>query len=345
MKIHWSLWILCGLLLISVAGAGLAVRFLSQPSASHNAASPDGLVLAMRSLDELQMDEAEFHLREYLSWIPTARQARDELRWLYFNQFRDRELEMLLEDNLRSQTPDPLSAVHLLMSEFRRQNPREILDYWEKLNRSRSDQANSAAALGSCYWQLGQNEEARTRFRQALELRRDDPRLRLLAAEFLVELGDSESAAALVPPRTAARSRLFDAENLTQGVVTEDQICWVESQIAEARSQVDRALESLERALEIRPRELRYLQRWGSLLQRNGKTDAARQAFAQANEVEQTVGRLTEIVLGGELDHPTAPLARELSELCRRRGRQLQAEFWRQAARELPERKTEHDRR
>ena len=81
----------------------------------------------MRLLADLRVDEAERTFSAVLKTHPESQRARHELRWLYFKQFRHHELEALLEQGLRIEPYDFPLAVALRMSEFRPQNPREVL--------------------------------------------------------------------------------------------------------------------------------------------------------------------------------------------------------------------------
>ena len=117
--------------------------------------------------------------------------------------------------------------------------------------------------------------------------------------------------------------------------VYQDQMLSVQSLLAEQLYDLDEALQHIDHALQRKPKELAYVQRRGTLLQLLGRGDKATDCFATANQLETYIGRLTAIVLSGDLEEPTPALCREVSELCRQRGKRLQAETWKRAATQL----------
>lgn len=308
----------------------------SPPDDPAPAAAPPDLSQAMALLSQGRLDEAEYLLRLVLEQTPTATSARDELRWICFNQFRTREVEAILEDGLKRSPENLSNAVDLLMSEFRPQNPRELLKYWERIEGRRPGQPNPSAALGYCYWKLGRIDEARQKLQAALDLRPDDFRLQVLAAEFLIDSGADETS----DPIVSALQQRLDKES-SEGVppnplppatrIYADRVWWLRSLRAESANDATGALAFLDKAIELRPQEPSYLQRRGALLLDFGRKQEAAACFASANQLEGYVGRLTEIVLGSELEHLTPELCRELAEISEQRGRPIQAEAWQRA--------------
>ena len=355
---------------------------------------------AMQQMSQYRVDDAERTLRGVLNRYPDSARSREELRWLYFNQFRQGELDQLLEDGLRMRPRDYALAVALLMSEFRPQNPREVLTSWVTAVQKQPDQARVQAALGHCYARVGEIALAEAALQTAMDLAPSDPLVRLRVIEFLVDQGEWEAAQELldtalsVPPAatTAAASSAESADSASQrpaegrsasnqrehaapGVPStpsatsaeqtreqepsvsasigpgegragkqpdlaaeeryEDQLAWNASLIAEARGNLEQALQQIEVALGRRPYELRYVQRHGALLRLLGQAAASARQLERANQLEACIGRLTEIVLSGQLENPSADLCREIAELCTKRGKLLQAEVWRRAAEEL----------
>lgn len=292
-------------------------------------------------LSSRRVDEAEQVLRALLHQNPESRPARDELRWVFFNQFRRREVEAILEDGL-SRNPDDLSlAVDLLMSEFRPQNPRELVRYWERVRTVPIVQPNSLSALGYCYWKLGQTEEARQAIETALNAQPDDFRLRILAAEFLLDTGSLASADPLLD---SLAHQVTDAKRLDETkpswesseTIYLDRYWWLESLRSESQDDLKLALRHLEKALTLRPKEIAYLQRRGTLLRQLGLEAEAIESFRAANQQEAHVGRLTEIVLGDELQQLTTKACQELAEICRQRNKPIQAHAWQRAAERAP---------
>jgi tetratricopeptide (TPR) repeat protein len=319
------------LLIVAVILAGLVVLFaavsLNRPRSDRNVERAPLAVTydsGMQLLADLRVDEAEKAFSAVLKAHPDSRRVRDELRWLYFNQFRQHELEALLEQGLRIEPYDFSLVVALMMSEFRPQNPREVLGSWERANRKHSDQPRVLAALGRCYSRVGAIDKARRAFQSALDLAPDDALIRLRVMEFLIELGEWASAEELLASASEQASDVY-----------QDQMSWIRSLLAEQRGELDEALQHIERALRRRPQELAYVQRRGALLQLLGRGEEAADCFATANQLESYVGQLTAIVLSGELEQPTPALCDKIADLCQKRGKRLQAETWKRAATQL----------
>jgi tetratricopeptide (TPR) repeat protein len=372
------------------------------PAASSSLEPPVTFDMAMQQLGRYQVDDAEQTLCRVLERYPDSARSREELRWLYFNQFRQGELQRLLEEGLRFQPRNYALAVALLMSEFRPQNPREVLNNWVTAVEKQPNQPHVQATLGYCYARVGDRDRAEAALQTALELAPRDPLVLLRAIEFLVDQGAWESAQELlneaqaqrppaVPPALPTGTERADqAATLTQespetssepmrpGELTsglnassssassssasgqedqrpprssrnignggdnssaldryEDQLAWNASMVAESLGNIEQALQQIEVALAIHPDELRYVQRRGALLRLLGRSDEAARLLERANQLEACIGRLTEIVLSGQLENPSVALCRELAELCGRRGKLFQAQVWRRAAEEL----------
>lgn len=317
---HW-------LIVIVFLVALLAVVKHKHPDSVPKRASPLATFdLAKQCLSDFRVDDAERVLLEILASHPESVRARDELRWMYFNQFRSRELERLLEDGLRVRPHDFSLAVDLLMSEFRPQNPREVLGYWERAASRQREQPRVLATLGYCYARVGENEQAARALQSAVDLCSSDTLVRIRAAEFLIDQGEWSSADLLVNWPTAGKA------NLSNDEIYWDEVLWNQSLVKESQGEFDAALERIELALDRQPSELRYVQRRGKLLQLLGRSDEAADCFARANRLESYIGRLTDIVLSGDLENPTRELCGEIAEICRQRGKMIQAETWNRAA-------------
>jgi tetratricopeptide (TPR) repeat protein len=265
------------------------------------------------------LEEAEVVLVRHLERYPDADQAREELQWLYFNQFRGRELEQLLEAALSRPPVRYATLVHMLLSEFRPPVPREGIGYLEKTHRRRPGQAPVALALGYCDWQLGEIDKARQFLEVAWAKNPHDPHTRLVTAEFLLEQND-----------LAAARKVLD-----QPAQQDDRWWWINSRLAEIEGNDAAALESLDQALAVRPFELRYVHRRAILLQALGRQAEAAESFQQANRLEAVQTKLTEIVLSGQLERPTVALCDDVARLCDERGRSAQAAGWREVTERL----------
>lgn len=396
-------WLTCAAVALLFIAAGLVwwtwktVRPATEltalsPAASSTLEPPVTFDMAMQQLGRYQVDEAEQTLCRVLERYPDSARSREELRWLYFNQFRQGELQRLLEEGLRLQPRNYALAVALLMSEFRPQNPSEVLNNWVTAVEKQPKQPHVQATLGYCYARVGERDRAEVALQTALELAPRDPLVLLRAIEFLVDQGEWESAQELLseaqtqqpspvqlalpagsgraapaatltpenretapapirPDELASDSRAsgqgdrrspLSSPSSGNGVDNtsaldryEDQLAWNASVVAESLGNIEQALQQIEVALAINPDELRYVQRRGALLRLLGRSDEATRLLERANQLEACIGRLTEIVLSGQLENPSVELCRELAELCDRRGKLFQAQVWRRAAEEL----------
>ena len=296
------------------------------PPASQIATPPATYDVAMQELADYRVEEAERVLKQVLAAHPDSVRVRDELRWMYFNQFRPRELEALLEDGLRFRPDDFSLAVALLMSEFRPQNPREVLGYWERAADRQPEQPHVLVTLGYCHARVGNTDQAERAFQAAANLAPRDTLVRIRVAEFLIDRGDWSAAHQILNGADGEPSSNSHDE------IYQDQICWLQSLIEESQDHLAAALEHIDRSLTRNPMELRYLQRRGMLLRRLGRNDDAAACYARANQLESSIGRLTEIVLSGDLESPTTALCHEIAELCDGRGKAFQAATWKRAA-------------
>ncbi len=287
---------------------------------------PSGLIRAKRHLADGRLDLAEASLKAHLHRYPNSTEALEELRWLYFNQFRNREIEELLEAHL-VQFPDDVSvAIELLNCEFRKQLPREGIGYLREINQQQPGQAAVQLALGYCHWQIGENDAARTALQAALKQRPDHRETRYIAAEFLMESGEVEAVATLV-------AEDGDTKGAPEPVMTnrdDDRVWYLRSLIAEHFGDVDSAYRAITRASAKRPGDLRYVHREGLLLQRLGRKEDATFMLQRANELEGFQSELSEIVLRGQHTEPTPELCERLAELLREFRRDVPSRCWRQ---------------
>ncbi len=275
--------------------------------------------LGFALLNDARLEEAERTLIAYLQRVPEADQARDELRWLLFNQFRTRELDQFLESQLKQFPDHPAVLRHLLYSEMRPPQPREGIVFFERTDKRRPGQTAVLTRLGYCYWQTGRIDEAQRRLQEALATDPTNRECLLTAAGFCIDQRAFDEAHKLLSPLIKENSQ-------------DDRAFFLESQIHEAAGRFEEALQDVDRTLQQRPYEVAYLQRSGSLQQRLGHADEAREKFREANRLEAIQAKLVEFVFRGVLEHPTPEICHAVAELCDGRGRQLQARGWRMLA-------------
>ncbi len=288
--------------------------------------SMSGLVLAKQQLAEGQLDLAEASLQSHLQRFPNSVEALEELRWLYFNQFRTREIEEVLETHLVRFPDDVGAAIELLNCEFRKQLSREGIGYLREVDQKQPGQAAVQLALGYCHWQIGELDAARTALQAALSQRPNHRETRYIVAEFLLEQGEFESVTALVAEEAGLKS-VADRDD--------ERVWWLRSLIAERQGDVAAAYRAIERASLKRPGELQYVHREGLLLQRLGRPEEAARRLQRANELEGFQSELSEIVLRGRHTEPTPELCERLADLLHEFGREVPSQCWRQFGRRL----------
>lgn len=288
--------------------------------------SLSGLADAKQQLADGRLDLAETSLQSHLQRFPNSAEALEELRWLYFNQFRTREIEEVLEAHLVRFPDDVAAAMELLNCEFRKQLPREGIGYLREVDQKQPGQAAVQLALGYGHWQIGELDAARTALQAALSQRPDHRETRYIVAEFLLENGETESVAALVA----------EEAGLKNATDRDDERVWLlRSLIAEWQGDVAAAYQAIEHASSKRPGELRYVHREGLLLQRLGRTEEATRRLQRANELEGFQSELSEIVLRGRHTEPTPELCERLADLLHEFGRDVPSQCWRRFGQRL----------
>lgn len=306
------LWLMAGLaVLLSGLVVGAAWQ-LGRPRVSTDSGdSNKKLALAKTLLSDGRLEQAEEALLAHLQRFPESVEALEELRWLYFNQFRTREIEVLLEAHLSQFPEDFGAAIELLNCEFRKQLPREGIGYLLAIDQKQPGQASVQLALGYCHWQIGELDAARTAFQAALSQRPDHRETRFLVAEFLLENGETEVAANLIQ----------DSDD--------DRACFLRSLIAERQSNIEMAYQEIQQAVSRRPGELPYVHREGLLLQRLGRQEEATRTLQRANQLEGFQTELSEIVLRGRHSEPTPEVCERLAQLLHEFAREIPSRSWR----------------
>ncbi|NUQ64080.1 MAG: tetratricopeptide repeat protein [Pirellulales bacterium] len=268
------------------------------------------------------------HLERYP--YPGSQAAHEELRWIYFNLMRRRELEQYLKASLEQHPADFSLLFHFLYSEFRPQVAEEALGYLRQINEKRPGQASVLLALGYGQYRTGDGTAAWQQIRKALELRPAHLETRLAAAEILLEQGQAESAETIVSPSEGEFS------SLVQRFRSDDRWWRQKSRLAELRGDRAQALECLEKALALRPFEREYVFHRSVLLQAQGREGEAAESREDAKRLEESENQLRLIVLSGELEHPTRKLCLQVADNYEKRGMKLQAGGWRRVAGQFP---------
>jgi tetratricopeptide (TPR) repeat protein len=285
----------------------------SSPSAALARAELGFSALALGDLDT-----AEQALVLAVTDRPDLQTAREELRWLYFNTFRVRDVERLLESWLGRNPDDFRALVDLHLAEFRRQLPREgrpFLAQWE--NRVPA-QLSVLRGLAYCDWQAGDAQAARDRFTAALDLDPTDTETRLLAAEFALEQGWS----------TLANELLSEAAFDTREAVKDDRWWGLRGRLARLDGHAQTAVEFLSDAVRLRPRESAWIQERGLAHRDLGQPSNSASDLQAAVQLEQAKSDLAELVFSGRLENPDPALLARMVTLCEQRGQRVAQECW-----------------
>ncbi|MCH5373348.1 MAG: tetratricopeptide repeat protein, partial [Planctomycetes bacterium] len=283
-------------------------------------ARPAGELLARYLLEDFQMDAAESVLKQLVDRFPDSAFAWEELRWLYFNQFRTRDVESLLLEQLDRAPDRDYVLIHLMMTEFRPPVPREGIGYLQSIESRRPGQLPVLRALGYCYWQLGELKQAQTCFEQVLQMAPEDPGTLLMLAVFGLEQNQIN----------IARSFVENLDSLEEGTeVRADQRHWIRSLLYEREEKIEASIEEANRAVELRPSELKYAYQRATLLSRMGRNAEAEQAYQAARNLESAERQMADLVLSGSLETLTIEQALTIADLYERRNRPQLAEQWR----------------
>lgn len=333
-KARIALSVLFGLLLIGILWHIGGTRHFSETDKSANK-----LTLAKKHLSEGQLDFAEQSLLAHLQRHPQSNEALEELRWLYFNQFRTRDIEVVLENHLARFPDDFGVAIELLNCEFRKQLPREGMGYLLEMNQKHPGQPTVQLALGYCHWQIGEVGAARELFDKALAQRPDHRETRYIISDFFLDNGETEAAAELLNGIADATKNF--PSRAEQPV--NDREWFLRSLIAERQGNIDVAYQSIEQAIALRPSELPYLHREGLLLQRLKRQKEASIKLQRANVLEGFQTELSEIVLRGQHTEPTPEICERIAKLLHEFSREIPSHTWHllglRLASTLPERR------
>jgi tetratricopeptide (TPR) repeat protein len=295
------------------------------------------LGLACLSLGEL--DEAERLLREAIRLRSASPAARNELRWLCFNTFRQREVERLLLDSLASEPDNFQTLIDLHLAEFRKQLPREGRPFLDQVDARVPGQVSVLRGLAWCDWHTGDQTAARDRFAQALDAAPSDPETRLMAAEWALEQGrdavcrkllllDDEGSPHFRPDENGGPMKsTFEADDRYWGML---------GQLERAAGHPDPAESHFSRAMAARPSEQAWVHQRGLSRRDAGRKLEAESDFAEARNLERAQSQMAELVFGGLVESPTTASAARMAALCEQRRQSLAADCWRRWASRVP---------
>lgn len=301
-----------------------AIPILARVPSDSAAFEKAGFPLASAYLQTADLERGEAELRRYLKRYPAADAAREELRWLCFNQFRPRETVALLEERLALNPGSHQVLADLLDSEYRQQVPFEGVQYLEQIEQKKPGQGSVGLALGYAYWRTGRVEQARPMLRTALTARPNDSHTRFVVAAFLIEQG-----------------QLAEAEEILSHspIPDDDDRYWsLRSQISEQKNDAAASLAHLDQAIRRHGTAHRYATRRASLLRKlaRGRPEIEA-ASSAAYELLKVDRELADIVESLAHHHPTRSSAQRLAVLCGKVGKARQAAGWRMLAEQLPE--------
>lgn len=302
-----------------------AVAYYLQISEASSYKQAAGAQIALSLLGEGQLQAAEQWMVQHLQRFPDDQAIRSELRWTYFNQYRTRELEALLLSRIELQQADQYRwLIDLLTGEFRHQLAREGLPYLQRIDQRVPGQRAVQLALGTAYWQIGELPQAEAYFAELAQTSATDWNTGLILAEYALEQGQVDIAAALLQGLRPAIAQ-------SPAPITADRWWYLDSLLLEARGQRAEQAEALAQARALRPSELEYLQKSGSAAQQSG-VQPERSWPELAHQQETIRAELSELVLRGLHERPSVTMCLRLAELETTRGRTVAAAGWKRFA-------------
>jgi tetratricopeptide (TPR) repeat protein len=278
-------------------------------------------------LKTARFEEAESVYRTILRDHPTDVTAQTELQWILFHQVRTRELEQFLEQCLALEPANDRLLFHLLMTAQKPPNPHESLPVLERINEAVPGQRSILLGMARCAWKLGEIDRASELFAEVAKLKEPDRELCLALAEFELEQLNIERVQAALD----AIPRKSDDE-----LESDDRWWSIRSQLSLRSLNLEEALVQITKAAALYPRSLPYLQSRISLLRLLKWKDEADALEKEAEASRRAEQRLYIIVHSGELQRPTAALAREIATLCADQRKNAQSEGWNRLAERLP---------
>jgi len=264
-----------------------------------------------------------------LQLYPQAIQARNELWWLYRDQLRTRETVRLLTERFRIY-PDDFSVLpHLLHAELESagavsQKVQNVLPQMEEVQRRHPGQASVLLALGICYWRNSQIDQADKFLEEALAVRPDNARTRIVFAEFLLERNQLERAQSVLLRNQQSGGTAMEMKSLT----IDDRFWVLRSRYAEKQGTYDKALEFLDRAISISPHNREYFSRKASVLRRLGKKSDAEKSAQYSLHLDKINKELMMLSRKVGTVQTTPADCRKIAEICRELNKPKQADAW-----------------
>lgn len=284
--------------------------------------------VAKSSIKVAKIEQAEDALENYLINFPDSLPVRTELQWLYFNQFRIREVEILLQENLPdTENPYPL-LYHLLHLEFKPPIAQESIRLLKRINDAEPGQASVMMAIGYCYWKLGKIDRAKVLIEESLTINPDRIESILVAADLYLELGELSKCKAILERKYP--------QQVQSALEQDDRWYWILSRLQFQNNNQKRALEEIDKSLKLNPFEIKYLQFCGTIKHALGQNQEAQQFFQQAKKLALSHRELYKIVSSGVLEQPTKADCLQISQYCEDLGKIIQAREWKKIAARLP---------
>lgn len=275
---------------------------------------------AQRQLAFVHMQTGDLELAErtferLVQAFPDDEHSALELYWLYYNQLRTREAELVLLRRLERE-PGSLTVLrHLLNLDLRAQLPRESLPYLEQIHARRPGQPAVLAAVAECRRRLGELAEAQAIIETCLTSGNSSLFTRIVAARCFRDRLDPERALQVLGPEPDPADPYADL--------------WYElrSAIDFEQGRVEEAWAAIERALQLRPRQSGYWHQAATLSRLMGLPEAKEQ-LRIGIEIADARARMYEMLLAGELERPTKELCSEIARLCRLARKDQEAAAW-----------------
>lgn len=347
--VRWLLWFephhsealhLTGLSFLQQQKLPEAIENLQRVGENSPAHMDAQLNLAAILLQDRQFDRVESVLQHHLEIYPGSLTATRFLSGLFLTELRQREAVQVLEECLRRSMTDPFPLTDQLTllrdlstAEFRPPLAATcratLLDSLKRY----PDQPGVRLALAECERDAGQSSEAEALFREALQQRPQDLRFRLAVCSVLIETDDPQSVAAILAGRQDNSSTSPGVG--TQTLEQDDRYWELQSRIAERSGDLALALNHIERAASIQPAQKKYESRKAQLLQRAGRGEEARLAYARSHELARAELDLWHLSQEVGTRSPSAEECERIAQSYEQLGKSLQAGAWRRLVQQI----------
>lgn len=321
--LQWLIWLrpdhapanlLAGRCQLELQNPREALDLLRKISVEEREYRQAGFLLFSHLLKSGDLDSAEKELTRYVEQFPDDTTAAEELYWLFYNQWRNREAERLLQQQLAKDPASHRVLLHLLNLAMRPQLARESLPYLESVEKQQPGQPEVLATIGWCRWQLGDSQAGVALIERALAVR-PNLRIRTIAAEAYLETSQLQAAKTVLGEEPADHDPYADRWH------------WLQSRLAEREGDHEAALGRIEHALRLRPTESAYWHHHGTLL-RLRKRENASASLRRAAKIEGARRQLNERLMSGILADPPADVCQEVSHWCEQIGMMEHAKGW-----------------